>query len=274
MLTFSSNSVKNADMATIARKRLQSDNIKHRYRRTSMLQRIAALAFWLMIWQLIAVIIGQRFLLAAPMQVLQALVRLAPTATFWQTLAATALRIVGGFLIGITAGALLAYAAHLSTWLTALVQVPMRVMRSVPVVSFVILVLLFAGSTGLTITIAALIVAPIAFANVQNGLMQQDPDLTDVAKVFNANKWQSFQAVTWPAVLPFLAAAAQSGFGLAWKAGISAEVIGIPRGSIGERFYQARLTLATDDVLAWTVIIIVMAWLGERLLNHLLASPE
>lgn len=235
----------------------------------STLKRIAALVFWLLVWQLVAMVIGQQFLLASPAQVFQALLRLAPTLEFWQTIATTALRIIGGFLIGITTGALLAYAAHLSSWAAAIIQLPMRVMRSVPVVSFVILLLLLAGATGLTITIAALIVVPIAFANVQTGLTQQDAELADVAKVFNASKWQTFQAVTWPAVMPFLAAAAQSGFGLAWKAGISAEVIGIPRGSIGAHMYQARLTLATDDVLAWTVVIVALAWLSERLLNHL-----
>lgn len=237
---------------------------------SSQFKRLVALIFWLLVWQLTAMAIGQRFLLASPIQVLQALIRLAPTLSFWQTMATTAFRIIGGFVIGLLVGALLAYAAHLSGWAAAIIQLPMRIMRSVPVVSFVILLLLFAGSTGLTITIAALIVAPIAYANLQTGLKQQDQDLADVAKVFNANKWQTFQAVTWPAVLPFLAAAVQSGFGLAWKAGISAEVIGIPSGSIGEQLYHARLTLATEDVLAWTLVIVVLAWAGERLLDRLL----
>jgi len=235
------------------------------------LKTIFSVGIWLLFWHFAAVAIGHRFILATPLQVVQALIRLAPTALFWQSLISTAIRIIAGFLLGMILGSLLAYAASLSTWAAALIGPPMRVITSVPVVSFVILVLLLAGASGLTVTIAALIVAPIAFNNVGVGLSRIDPDLDDVAQVFAASRWQRFGAVTWPAVAPYLAAACQTGFGLAWKAGISAEVIGIPRGSIGARLYAARLTLATADVLAWTVVIVAVSWLGERFLSRLLA---
>jgi NitT/TauT family transport system permease protein len=232
---------------------------------------IVAAVFWLAAWQVLAMTVGQRIVLASPVQVVQALFRLVPTAQFWETLAASGLRIIAGFAFGLILGALLAFTANASKWAAAIVAPPMRAARSVPVVSFVILVLLWAGPQALTVTVAAIMVAPIAFANISEGLTRTDPELEDVAKVFAASPLQRFRAITWPTVLPFLAAACQAGIGLAWKAGVSAEVIGLPSGSIGERLYAARLTLATDTVLAWTVTIVAASWLLEHLATRALA---
>ena len=55
-----------------------------------------------------------------------------------------------------------------------------------------------------------------------------------------------------------------------WKSGIAAEVIGIPDGSIGELLYSAKIYLQTAELLAWTVIIVVISVLFEKLFMVLL----
>ena len=62
-----------------------------------------------------------------------------------------------------------------------------------------------------------------------------------------------------PAVLPHFRSAASLGLGLCWKSGVAAEVIGIPGGSIGEKLYKAKVYLATPDLFAWTVAIVLLS---------------
>lgn len=224
---------------------------------------LAAL-FWLVVWQVVAMAVGHEFLLASPVQVAASLLRLLPTAGFWRTLGLSALRIAGGLATGLLVGVAFAALAHLSTWADALLSPLFRALRAVPVVSFVILVLIWTGPNALTVVASAVMVAPVAYAAVQAGLAARSRELTEVAQVFGAGFKERFWAVTWPGVLPFLASAAHTAVGLGWKAGVAAEVIGLPRGSIGERLYDARLTLATADVLAWTVVIVASAWAFER----------
>ncbi len=68
-----------------------------------------------------------------------------------------------------------------------------------------------------------------------------------------------------PSVKPFFLSATSVALGLAWKAGVAAEVIGIPTGSIGEMLYQAKLYLETADLLAWTVMIVITSVAFEKL---------
>ena len=65
--------------------------------------------------------------------------------------------------------------------------------------------------------------------------------------------------------MPYFLAACSVSLGLAWKSGIAAEVIGIPDGSIGEKLYKAKLYLNSTDLFAWTVAIVVVSIVVEKL---------
>lgn len=223
-----------------------------------------AAVFWLVVWQLVAMAVGHEYLLASPVQVGGALLRLLPTAEFWRSLAISSVRIAAGLILGVGIGIAFAALAHVSAWANTLLGPFFRALRAVPVVSFVILVLIWTGPNALTVVAAAVMVAPVVFAAVQAGLAARNRELSEVAQVFGAGFADRFWAVTWPSVAPYLASAVHTAVGLAWKAGVAAEVIGLPAGSIGGRLYDARLTLATADVLAWTVVIVLAAWCFER----------
>lgn len=55
------------------------------------------------------------------------------------------------------------------------------------------------------------------------------------------------------------------GLGLCWKAGVAAEVIGVVRGSLGERLYESKIYFEMPELFAWTVSIVALSALFERL---------
>ena len=57
--------------------------------------------------------------------------------------------------------------------------------------------------------------------------------------------------------------------GMCFKAGIAAEIIGIPKGSIGEKLYNAKIYLETPDLFAWTFVIIAVSVLFEKIFQSL-----
>ena len=67
-----------------------------------------------------------------------------------------------------------------------------------------------------------------------------------------------------PALLPYLKSGCRIALGMSWKSGVAAEVIGVPDHSVGEKLYMAKIYLNTGDVLAWTLVIILVSTLFER----------
>ena len=231
-----------------------------------------AVAFWLAVWQLGAMALHQSILLVSPVQVLVRLAQLAVTAGFWQAVAYSLCRIVLGFLAGIVLGTVLAALSARFARVEELLAPAMLAVRSIPVASFIILALILFSSRNLAVLISFLMVLPIMYASVLEGIRAADSQLLEMARLFRIPSRRCIRYVYLPQVLPYFRSACGSALGLCWKAGVAAEVIGMPRGSIGERLQQAKVYLDTPDLFAWTLVIVLVSLAFERVFTRLMAA--
>jgi len=235
---------------------------------------LGVVVFWLAVWQLAAVAVDQEILLVSPGGALTRLGELILTADFWGTVGHSLVRIGGGFVVAAVVGVLGAAAAATSRVFDALVTPALAAIRSTPVVSFIILVLMLPIRGQLAFVISFLMVLPITYTNVLEGIRHRNPALLEVATVFRVPLLRRLSAIDVPAVLPFFIASCKIGVGLAWKSGIAAEVIGLTEGSIGEQLYQAKILLISADLFAWTAVIIAISFAFEKVVLVLLRRAE
>lgn len=223
------------------------------------------MAVWLLVWQAVSAWIGQEILLVSPVVVFRRLTELVREAGFWQSIGFSLVRILGGFLLAMAAGILAAGLSARFRRIRELLAPAVLTIKAVPVASFVILVLIWVPSRNLSIVISFLMVFPILYTNVLDGILGTDPKLLEMAKVFEVPKTVQIRYIYVSQVLPFFRAGCSVGLGLCWKAGVAAEVIGIPDGSIGENLYNAKVYLNTPDLFAWTVVIVLISLVFEKL---------
>ncbi len=229
-----------------------------------------AVLFWIAVWQLGSMSLGQKILLPPPALVLKRLSELVVTGDFWDSVVFSLVRILLGFFCGAAAGVVLAGISVRFRRIRELLSPLMLTIKAVPVASFIILVLIWISSKNLSVLISFLIVLPIIYTNVQDGIRATDPQLLEMAEVFKVSHFRTIRYIYASQVLPFFRSACSVSLGLSWKSGIAAEVIGIPDGSIGEKLYKAKIFLDTPDLFAWTVVIILLSLAFEKLLLTLL----
>jgi len=240
--------------------------------RQAVARRIGAAAVWLAVWQAAALTVDRDFLLASPLQVARTLITLLPTVDFWTTVGWSLGRVALGFLGATLIGAVLAITSTAWPVARALWDPAIAAIRSAPVVSFIILLLLWTDSSRLSIFTSLLMVLPVMYTNVLQGIEHRDRALLEAASVFRVPFRRRVVAIDIPAVVPFLAAACRVGVGLAWKSGVAAEVIGVADGSIGERLYEAKIFLSSTDLFAWTIVIVALSVACERLVLRALRT--
>lgn len=238
-----------------------------RTNRSRPLRLILAALFWVAVWQLVAMAVGQGILLASPVATLLRLTELVQTGDFWRSVLFTLGHILAGYAAASAAGIALATLAARCPPVADLLSPLLSAMRSVPVASFVIAALIWVPSRRLSLLVVAVIVLPVVYAGTLDGLRQIDPRLTEMARVFRMSRRNRLRCVALPALMPSLTSALSVAMGLAWKSGVAAEVIGIPGGSIGERLYKAKVYLATPDLFAWTLTIVFISAACARLLR-------
>lgn len=226
--------------------------------------RLWAVLVWLLVWQgasmaLAALWPNGHLLLASPLTALVRLGQLALSAAFWQAVAVSAAHIIGGFLLSCTLAVLLAALAARFRLVRELLSPVVAAIKAVPVVSFIILALVWLDAGELSLFISALMVFPTVYLNVLTGIAGADRNLLEMARVFRVPLGRRLRGIYLPAVLPYFRAAVSLALGLCWKAGIAAEVIGLPDQSIGEALYQAKIFFSTPELYAWTLAIILLS---------------
>ena len=236
-------------------------------------QRAAALAAWIVVWQVAAVSLGHGGLfLATPMQTLLALAQLVPTAPFWQRILFSALRILAGFLLAVLGGLLLGALGARWRWVRIFVEPAMQLIRAMPVASFVILALLWVRSANLSVVVSFTHVLPVVYAGVLGGIADTDPRLLEMAKVYRLPLITRLRYIWLPGIFPSFCESCIAAMGMCWKSGVSAEVIGLPDHSVGDALYRAKITLSTPDVFAWTLVIVLLSALLSTIAAKLLRT--
>lgn len=141
---------------------------------------------------------------------------------------------------------------------------PLQAIKAAPIACIVVLLLLWFGSAHVGFAAVVLVALPGLYFPVLQGLDGADGRMRELFDIHRIAGARRLLALTWLQAEPFVAAASTGVIGMAWKAGVAAELIGMPAGSMGERIFQAKLLLETADVFAWTVVVVALAALSER----------
>jgi len=231
---------------------------------------VASVLFWVGVWHLAALWVGRELFLPTPWAVLQSLAELVPTAEFWRTVGKSFLRVAQGYFPGVLLGAVGGILTAKVRLLDVLFSPLLTVIRATPVPSFIMLIFMLLGRDSTPAFIVFLMVLPIVWANMAQGVKTVDGSLKEVCRVYGMSPWRRLRLLDFPHCRPFFAAGALTSLGLAWKAGIAAEVLCTPRESIGKMVYDSKVYLETSQLFAWTAVVILLSLILEKLLKFFL----
>ena len=228
--------------------------------------RFFAAALALCVWQAGAMALGNDLLLVTPIAVARRLCELIVTADF------TFSRISLGFLLALALAGILAALSAAVPFIETLLRPYVAAIQSVPVASFIVIAFLWLSARRLSTFIAFLMVFPVLYTNLLQGIRAADRNLLEMADVFRLSPGRRVRCIFLPALRPALFAGCRVALGLCWKAGVAAEVIGVVARSVGGKLYDAKAYLEIADLFAWTVVIVAVSALFERVFLFLLGK--
>jgi NitT/TauT family transport system permease protein len=238
--------------------------------KNKVLRKCVIVLAWLFCWQIVGMLIHNPILFATPIETGKALGENFGNSDFWRVAGMTLLRISTGFLLGLILGMLLAAVSKAIPLFEELFRPLAGLMKTIPVVCFVVLFLIWWGASFLSVAISFLMVFTAVYFSTLEGLKAVGKDLLEMAEVYRLPFRTRLFSLYRPALKPFLLGSLQSALGFAWKSGVAAEVIGLPNYSIGEQIYLSKISLDTAGIFAWTVVVCAMSYLFEKMVLCLL----
>ncbi len=227
-------------------------------------------AFWVLVWALCAALVGRELILPSPAAAVGALLDLARTGEFWKSLAVSLGRVGCGFFLGCVLGMTLGALTWGVEWCGFVLSPALRAVRTVPVVSFILLLFFWFPTGWVPVAASALMALPVVWRGTVQGLVAADPALVELSDHYRLGPWRTFRLVRLPAALPALSSGWETALGLAWKAGAAAEVLCQPKWGLGSGLQSAKATLDAPGLFAWTAALVALSLLTEGLLKALL----
>ena len=183
-----------------------------------------------------------------------------------KTVLFTLKRGVTGFLLSAAAALIIGIAAGENRFVFILLKPLLTVIKTVPVLSIVLLAIIWLTTENVPVFVCFLVVFPIISGNVIEGIKNVDPHLLEMADIYRVSKIKIIFQIYIPSLIPYLLAGLSTAAGVTWKAVIAAEVISMPRSAIGTGMQFAQIQLNTADLFAWTIVAIIISSVSESIL--------
>jgi len=223
----------------------------------------------LVIWKIISIIYNSDLILPSPETTLISILKLVLSKNFLLIVGITILRGLIGFSISILLGVALGIFAGVNETFHAFLKPILISIRSTPVISLILLALIWFKINTVPIFIGFLTMFPFICTNVIDGIRNVDKDLIEMSHFYKLNKINIVKNLYIPAITPYIFSGASSAMGIGWRAIIIGEVLSQPQYGIGTFMQTAQTYLLVNEVIAWTLIAIGISYMFEVLIRKI-----
>ncbi|WP_145002715.1 ABC transporter permease [Pseudomonas oryzihabitans] len=222
-----------------------------------VLQRLALVAVVGMLWWYAASQLPS-FVLPGPERVAGALVDLLQKDSFLHDLGATLSRVLSGFVLATLVGTPLGLALGGNRALARFFEPVLAVFNTVSSAIWAIFAIIWFGiSDATTVFVVFMTAMPLILTNVWQGAQTVEQQYVELARSFRQSRLQILLKISLPSILPHFFAGARLAFGFGWRVSLVAETLGASDG-IGYRLRQAADLVQSDQVFAWTVLLVAL----------------
>ena len=183
--------------------------------------------------------------------------------TFYVALANTLGRVLLSFVISFACALVLAIIASMLNGANKILSFTTSIMRAVPTMSIILLALIWLTTMQAPMLVAILVIFPLQFEGILNAILNVDPRLIEMAKIYNVPTKKIIFKLYLPETASGIFSTIKSTISLNVKLIIAAEVMAQTRDSIGVQMQQASLYLEMHVLLAWTIVAVILGLILE-----------
>lgn len=229
---------------------------------------ILSIAAVLLVWEGASLLTAGKKPLPGPLDTAEAVLAVLIDPSFLKTVGITLLRALAGFAVAITAGGILGIAAGKSPAFHSFMKPWLVLVRSTPVVVFVLLAVVWFSANTVPVLIGMLMMLPVVYLNVSEGILSIDPSIVQMARFYGIKGKRLLREIYLPAIRPFAMSGISNAVGLGWRAIVAAEVLCLPDWGIGPAMHGAQILGKVDVLMAWAVVTVLFAAVFEKLLSY------
>ena len=212
---------------------------------------------------------GHEVIIPSIKSTILSLITITTDKSFVSIMCATLLRSLISFLISFTLALGLGVIGSISMTVYNLMIPMLAFLKAVPTMAVIMLALIWLSNDSAPVLIGFIIVFPILYESVLAGVLNVNPKIVEMARLYKVKKWTVIKDIYIPNILMNVNGVVSSALGLNLKVVIAGEVLGQPKYSIGSALQLEKMYLNTSGVFAWIIIIVISVVILEKLIKLL-----
>jgi NitT/TauT family transport system permease protein len=227
--------------------------------KTKMIYRAGSILLFLFLWLVLIEVINNPLLMPSIQSVFSSIISILTSMSQIQVILMTMLRLFIAILVSLIAGVLLGILSGIIPQVSWLLKPHVTVLRTIPVISIIVILLVLFGFRIAPYIITFLMVFPIIYQAAYEGIRHMDSELKDVYRLEAHDIKLAIKYLYVPLITPYVTLSILQSFGLGLKVLVMAEYLSQTRNSIGNALYLSKVNLAYDAVFGWSILLILMS---------------
>ncbi|MDK2951229.1 MAG: NitT/TauT family transport system permease protein [Kosmotogales bacterium] len=219
-------------------------------------------------WQILYISISNSIILPGPFETFKRLELFFVEGDVYYPLLITSLQALLGMCLAVVCSLFLGFLMGVNNFIFQLFKPIVMFFQAIPIVSWLALAILWWGiGFSSPVYIVFLTLFPILTISIAQGVQSVDVKLVEMAKIYNFSKKQIIIDIYLSSSIPFIISSLRIGIGVMWKSVAVAEFM-VGSTGIGREIYDAKYMIETVDVFAWTILLIILGILSEKIFDQ------
>ncbi|MCY6484169.1 ABC transporter permease subunit [Clostridium aestuarii] len=249
--------------------KISTTRVKKQTKKTKkIIKKFLILLFWLLIWELCSLFINNEILFPSPFSVFRTLCVLIGKRYFWQSVFRSILRVIVALILSIIIGIILGVISGINEFVEELLNPFIITIKATPVISIIIIVLVWVTSSNVAILASVFMCFPLIYTNVLEGIKSVNKNLIQMAHIYKVKRKYILKDIYLPSIKPYIVSGILMCLGIGWKVCVASEVLSTPRYSIGLNLLNAKTILDTEELFAWTIVVVLLSFIFENMFKY------
>ena len=239
-------------------------------------RKLVTILVLLLLWQIAAMAVNRPVIIPYPGEVGRIMIADLSDSSFYAAIVSTVGRMLKGLAAAFAAAFVLGTVSGMNRKFEQYFDVINNIIKTIPNVSYIILILIWLGSERSVTVITMFVLFPPLYSGILTGMKNVPKGIMDMSRLEKMDFWTRLTVVHWPFMFPEMVASLKVAFGMGFKVSIMAEILGAVRLGVGREMAIARTYVETGEIFAWTIWIILISLAIDGLFDVLIARivPE
>ena len=228
----------------------------------------------LFLWHMFAWFENNEFILPFPSHVLAYMGNQLQYQSFYETAFISCLRAIIGLSVSLIVALFFAYISYRKPVVKDLLYPVILLTRSIPNISYILIVLILFSRHIAVIIVLFLILFPVLYSSFYTGFQEIGKRYHTVMALYPDTEVVFLKRVYLPLLKPIFQSSISSGISLAFKVCVMAEILGGMQQGIGRQLNLCRLNFDMIGLFAWTGWMILLLILMDCIIRFVLIRSK